>query len=316
MVKKAVILGNTKLNYSWFVLTYRQGLKLNGVETFDIDYKSTPLNNIKQTILQIKPDVIFTHLSFHPHIHQTPTILEFFKDIKSKIPTKVVHTCNDARTHDRYMGDLRDVFDVAFVGTYPMVLNCQKAFKIPVAYMPYSSLTYDYAYPRWKEDYAPDLAFQNPVFTGSPNAHRTGWADNRAEFIEKLQQIMKIKIFKTQSGEDLRARTPELSVSAKCILGLCVGYEIEGYMDVRPFQYLGTGAFMIMRKYNDMEKYIPDDLYVPFDTYKKPMIVKELWNKWKNENTMEMREKAFQYVQFHHSSKKRIADVLHVLNQI
>ena len=310
-MKKAVILGNTNLGYSWFYLTYKQGLELNGVKTFDIDYKSNALGTIKQRILQIKPDYIFTHLSFHNHINPTPTILNFFRDIKSKIPTKVVHTCNDARTHDRYMGDLRGAFDAAFVGSFPMEINCNKAFKIPVFYSPYSTLTYkDMANP------VKELAFQVPVFTGSPGAHRTGWADNRAEFIERLSQIMPIKIFKTQSGEDLRKRTPELSVSAKCILGLCVGYEIGGYMDVRPFQYLGTGAFMIMRKFNGMDAFIPDDLYVPFTSYDNPNVVKELWNQYKKHDMFLMRKMAFEYLQTHHSSKIRLKEVIDKLEQI
>ncbi len=308
---KAVIIGNTNLNYSWFVLTHRQGLKLNDVETLDIDYKSTPLEVIKRDILQYKPNYIFTHLSFHSHIHPINTILEFFKNIKDRIDVKVVHTCQDARTHDRYMGDLRGSFDAAFVGTYPMVTNCLNVFKIPVFYMPYSSLTY-----AKRGKYSSKLAFSVPIFTGSPGAHRTGWADNRAEFIEKLQSIMTIKIFKTQSGEDLRSKTPSLSVSAKCILGLCVGYEIDGYMDVRPFQYLGTGAFMIMRKFKGMGSYIPDDLYVPFHSYEDPKAVKELWDYWKNRNTEKVRKRAFEYVQYHHSCKKRISNALWKLDQI
>jgi hypothetical protein len=308
---KSVILGNTKLGYSWFYLTYKQGLELNGVETMDIDYKSTPLNDIKNKILQYKPDIIFTHLSFHSHIHPTNTVLEFFKNLKNKINVKVVHTCGDARTHDRYMGDLRGIFDIALVGTYPMVTNCSKAFKIPVFYVPYSSLTY-----KTRGKFCSDLAFDKPVFTGSPGAHRTGWADNRADFIERLQKIMPIKIIQTQSGEDLRKRTPELSASAKCILGLCVGYEIPGFMDVRPFQYLGTGAFMIMRKFNGMDQYIPDDLYIPFYDYNDPNVVKELWEKYKKHDMFLMRKMAFEYLQLHHSSQKRIKAVLHLLNQI
>ena len=309
-METAIILGNTKLNYSWFVLTYKQGLELNGVKVIGIDYKTNTLAKIKDKILKIKPDAIFTHLSFHPHIHNPATMLQFFRDIKSKINTKVIHTCNDARTHDRYMSDLRGSFDYAFVGTYPMVSNCSEAFKIPVFYVPYSSLTYEHM-----GNFSPDLAFKDPVFTGSPQAHRTGWADNRADFIEKLQKIMKIKIFKTQSAEDLRKRTPELSVSAKCILGLCVGYEIEGYMDVRPFQYLGTGAFMIMRKYMGMEEYIPDNFYIGFDSYDDPMIVKELWEEWKDEDTRKLRQEAFKFIQENHSCKVRIAEVLKFMKE-
>jgi hypothetical protein len=308
---KAVILGNTKLGYSWFVLTHKQGLKLNGWDVLEIDYKSNSLQTIKKRILDYKPNVIYTHLSFHLHIHPTTTILNFFKDIKSKITTKVVHSCNDARTHDRYMGDLRGCFDAAFVGTKPMVKNCQNAFKVPVFYSPYSALTYEKM-----ADFQPDLAFNEPIFTGSPGAHRTGWADDRAGFIERLKKVMPIKIFKTQSGNDLRHRTPELSVSAKCILGLCVGYEIDGYIDVRPFQYLGTGAFMIMRKYMNMEKFIPDDLYVPFHSYDDVGVVKDLWDKWKNKDTIKIRKKAFRYIQDNHSSKIRIGKELSILSQI
>jgi hypothetical protein len=308
---KAVILGNTKLGYSWFVLTFTQGLMLNGVNTGHIDYKSTPLQQIKKKILDFKPDMIFTHLSFHNHIHPIDRVLNFFKDIKNHIDVKVVHTCNDARTEDRYMGDISGAFDLALVGSFPMVMNCEKAFKVPVFFCPYSSLTYDKM-----ANFAPDLAFKNPVFTGSPGAHRTGWADNRAVFIEKLQQIMPIKIFKTQSGNDLRSRTPELSVSAKCILGLCVGYEIPGYMDVRPFQYLGTGAFMIMRKFNGMDEFIPDDLYVPFHNYDDPRYVKKLWDRYKDKDTTEMRENAFNYIQQNHSSMRRMQSVLSLIGEL
>lgn len=308
---KAVILGNTNLGYSWFVLTFTQGLMLNDVDVMHIDYKSTPLPQIKNKLLDFKPDMIFTHLSFHNHIHSTDRVLNFFNDIKKHIDVKVIHTCNDARTEDRYMGDISGAFDIALVGSYPMVMNCKKVFNVPVFFCPYSSLTYDRM-----SNFAPDLSFSKPVFTGSPGAHRTGWADNRAGFIEALQKIMDIKIFKTQSGQDLRHRTPELSVSAKCILGLCVGYEIPGYMDVRPFQYLGTGAFMIMRKFNGMDNFIPDDLYVPFYNYDEPQYVKQLWEKWQHKDTSEMRRKAFEYIQENHSSMRRIQNILRLVRQV
>lgn len=304
---KAVILGNTRLSYSWFVLTHRQGLKLNGWDVLEIDYKSTPLNEIKKKILDYKPNVIFTHLSFHSHIHSTTTILNFFKDIKNKINVKIIHTVNDARIKDRFMGDIRGSFDAAFVGTYPMVNGCQTAFKVPVFYSPYSALCYDKM-----ADFTPDLAFKKLVFTGSPNAHRTGWKDNRADFIERLQKQVPLKIFRTQSGQDLRKRTPELSVSCSSVLAACVGYEIEGYIDVRPWQYLGTGACMIMRKFNRMDELIPDDLYWEFKDYSNDSImqIKELRQRALKEDTSEMRKKAFDFVQKYHSSEVRMKNIL------
>lgn len=308
---KAVILGNTKLNYSWFVLTYRQGLRRNGVETWDIDYKSNAISNIKQMLLQIKPDFVFTHLTFHQHINPLHNVLQMFKDVKNKTGTKFIHTCNDARREDRYMGDISDVFYASLVGTHDMVENCSKAHKVPTFYVPYSSLCHDKMH-----DVVPELAFKEPVFTGSPNAHRQGWQDNRAQFIEDLQKVVPLKIFRTQSAEDLRKKSHALSASAKCILGLCVGYEISGYIDVRPFQYLGSGACMIMRKYPHTEHIIPDDLYLPIYGYREEDInqIYYFWKSILSVNTMEMRERAFNYIQQNHSCEVRIKQVLELLN--
>ena len=310
---RAVIIGNTRLNYSWFCLTHRQGLKLNGWEVLEIDYKSNSLQTIKKRIIDYKPNVVYTHLSFHSNINSVNDVLQMFKEIKNKIEVKIVHSCGDARTHDRYMGDLRGCFDIAFVGTYPMVRNCQKAFKVPVFYSPYSSLVYEKM-----ADFASDLAFNDPVFTGSPGAHRTGWKDDRAGFIEKLQKQISIKIFQTQSNNDLRHRTPELSVSAKLVLCLCVGYEIDGFIDVRPFQYLGTGACCVIRKFMNMDRFIPDDLYWPIFGYTNNDIkkIKEYHKKSLKENTFGMRKKAFNYIQQNHSSKIRIKKELDIISQM
>ena len=153
------------------------------------------------------------------------------------------------------------------------------------------------------------------MFTGSPNAHRTGWKDNRAEFIEEIQKVMSIEIFKTQSAQDLRKKSHALSASAKCILGLCVGYEIDGYIDVRPFQYLGSGACMIMRKYPNTEDIIPDDLYYAIHDYSREtaLLFPSLHAMILNTDTMPMREKAFNYIQQKHSCEVRIKEVLELL---
>jgi hypothetical protein len=257
--------------------------------------------------------MVFTHLTFHAHVNPIDSVLQMYRDVHKKVGTIFCHTCNDAREEDRYMGSVEGAYQVALVGSYPLARNCQKAWNIPVHYIPYSSLCYDsMAQPD------PALSFANPVFTGSPNAHRTGWADNRAKFIEELQNVMPIEIFKTQSANDLRKKSHVLSASARCILGLCVGYEIAGYIDVRPFQYLGSGACMIMRKYPNMEHIIPDELYYPIHGYDKADTLKvkafheEIWKT----NTMPMREKAFNYIQQNHSCKVRLAEVLQKVKEL
>ena len=308
MKNTAVILGNTNLNYSWFVLTFRQGLQKNDYEVIDIDYKSTPLHKIYSQLVLIKPKYVFTHLSFHAQVNPIQNVLQMYSDVNIKVGTKFIHTCNDARKTDRFVGDLRGAFNAAFVGSIDMLQNCPPVWNIPVFYTPYSSLCYDkMAIP------AADLLFNEAVFTGSPGSH-----PDRRQFLDKLSKKIPIKIFHTQSGADLRPRTPELSISARCILGLCTGYDILGYVDVRPFQYLGTGACMIMRKFPGMESLIPDDLYYGFNSYDEIGVnqATEHYNKICKTNTLPMQQKAFDYIQQNHNCKVRIAYVLEKLKDV
>ena len=306
-MREAVILGNTNLGYSWFVLTHLDGLIHNGWNVHQIDYKSTPLDSIKRMLISIKPDYVFTHLTFHQNVHSTPIVLQMYREVHKKVGTKFIHTLNDARIIDRYMEDIEGAVYAAFVGNTACIETCEKAWGVPVYFSPYSSLTYDQMAKPVKE-----LSFQHPVFTGSPGAHK-----DRASFLQKLKDRIPVQIFKTQSNGDLRHRTPELSVSAKCILGLCTGYDIDHYIDVRPFQYMGTGAVFIARKFKNMDDIIPEYLYYPFDGYSNndADYVKKLWKKFiENSDNTYTRQEAFNFIQKYHSAKVRISDVIDVLD--
>jgi hypothetical protein len=139
---KVCILGNTNLGYSWFVRTYKQGLQLNGHSVMEIDYKATPLLDIKAKLLYEKPKLVFCHLTFH-NIYPVSMVLDVFRYVNKQVGTKFIHTCNDARTVDRYMGDVSGAYHAAFVGTYDLVRNCSAAWGIPVHYTPYSCMTYE-----------------------------------------------------------------------------------------------------------------------------------------------------------------------------
>ena len=299
---KIVILGNTNLQYSWFVLTFKQGLKLNGYDVFEIDYRSTHVNAIRNKLTEIKPLCTFTHLTFHP-IKPLDEMLDMFKTLRRKYGIKFVHVLADARHEPRYNGDISSSFDLALVSQLQNLQKFSNYWKIPTYFCPYSSLTYDSMVQP-----VPELSFDIPVFTGNPNAHA-----DRSKFIKSLQKIMPIKIFITQSKNDLRHKTLELSASARCILGLCTGYDIDGYIDVRPFQFLGTGAFMIIRKFKGMDDIIPDDLYIPFYSYNDPYVVKELFEEWKDKNTIPIRRSAFDFIQRYHSSKVRMENVINTI---
>ena len=99
----------------------------------------------------------------------------------------------DARKEDRYMGNVQGAFDIAFVGNFEMRENGEKAWGIPAFYSPYSAMTYEKM-----ADPSPEFAFSDAVFTGGPAIH-----PDRHAFIQKLQNRFPIRIFQTQSGNDV-----------------------------------------------------------------------------------------------------------------
>ena len=307
MIKNVVIYGNTRLDYSWFVKTFKEGLLLNGNMVHLIDYRTTPPARAYERMAQIKPDVCFTHLTFHNQIYPMNQVMNMFADARKNFGVKIVHVIMDAREEPRYAGDISQAFDCALLSQTKNLEKFQNYWKIPVYFFSYCSLTYNkMASP------CGNLQFADPVFTGNPHAH-----EDRVAFLTELQHRMHIQTFVTQSKGDLRHRTPELSSSAWAILGLCTGYDIDGYIDVRPFQYMGAGAVMITRRFKGMDNVIPPDLYFPFDGYTPDdaEFVRECYKQkcYYNGNG-KMREKAFKYIQQHHSSKVRLLDIMEAVN--
>jgi hypothetical protein len=73
-----------------------------------------------------KFDFVFTHLTFH-RFKKTDDVLTLFNDVKNEVGTKFIHTSGDAKSVDRYMNDISNVFYMAFVNTIPLKHSGQEA---------------------------------------------------------------------------------------------------------------------------------------------------------------------------------------------
>ena len=307
---KILIIGNTDTDpvqaYSWFVRSTADGLRRNGHEVVGLDWKTNTTEVLVAGIDIYKPDVIFTHMSFSGH-HPVNKILQVYEDIRKK-GTIIIHTLQDARNVPRYNGDLSNSFDLALIGQTKNLDKFSEIWKIPTFYWPYSSL-----YQEKMAEFNLRYHYNTPIFTGTPGIHT-----DRKEFIRNLQEVMPIYMIKTKSQNDLRNDTAVLSASTSCILGLCTGYNIAGYMDVRPFQYLGAGAFMINRKFKNQEKFIPDDLYVPFYNYDDPELILDLFIEWENKpiEKKKLKEKAFKYMQKYNNNIIRTNQALDYIMEV
>lgn len=295
----AVILGNTKLNYSWFVLTYRQGLKLNGYEVFEIDYKTANPDKIFKKLSNIKPKYVFTHLTFHS-IYPVDKMLDMFEDLRKRYDIKFIHTLGDAREEPRYNKDISSAFDVALINQTKSLKKFEKYWNIPVIFSPYSSLTY-------KElgSYKKRLDFNSLVFMGGLH-HK-----ERMSLLNPLMSKMNLKIFATQSSEDMRHVSHDFMISNKAILSVCTGYDITHYNEVRPWQILGSGGCMIHKTFDGEDDMIPNDLYYQHNLDSNQ--VKETYERILKTDTTDIRKRGFDFIQKYHSSKVRMCNVLKVL---
>jgi len=307
---KIMIIGNTDKDpvnaYSWFVRTTTDGMRRNGHEVVGMDWKTNRIDTITQSLDLYKPDIVFTHMSFSGH-RPIEKILQVFEDMRKK-NTIMIHTMQDARNIPRYGNDLSNSFDLALIGQTKNLEKFSKIWGIKSFYWPYSSM-----YQEKMADIDMEYHFNAPLFTGTSGAHV-----DRLNFITRLKQVMPIYIIKTKGVKDLRNKTAELSATTPCILGLCTGYDIDGYIDVRPFQYLGAGAFMINRKFKNQEKFIPDELYIPFHNYNNPELIRDLYIEWesKPKEKKKMKELAFKYMQKYNNNIIRTNQALDYIMEV
>lgn len=89
-----------------------------------VNYKTLNIGQIKTVLMSLRPDFVFTHLTFHK-LKDTHKELQMYMDVTKQVGTKFIHVCGDARTVERYMGDLSHVYHAALVNSKDLIKNCE-----------------------------------------------------------------------------------------------------------------------------------------------------------------------------------------------
>lgn len=309
---KILIVGNitediTKA-YSWYVKNIYEGCTILGHDVEGVEFRHISTLTLRNTIFEHKPDIIFTHLTFHGHgLSRLEEVMELFKDARQKLGSKVIHFLMDARMIPRYSGDISQSFDCAFVNQTQNLKRFSEFWNIPVYFS-------QYACQKYKNRARPvdDLKGLGNylVYTGNTGSY----PGCRAKLIEDLQKIIPLRIIITQSPEDLRSRTLELAATAKMILSVSSGYDIAHFLDTRPWQYLGAGAFLIQKVFKNVQDIIPSELYAAFNSFDAEE-VKGLYEYWLHGGRKRdvVKQKAFDFMQKYHSCDRRMSDILDVI---
>lgn len=301
---RIAVIGNTIREYSAFVTGVREGIIRCGHRYRGIDFRSTSFGQMEHLLKEFRPDYIFTHMILNASIGKTPGTLDILSSIRKKFGTKVIHTMQDARRTSRYPQDISQAVDMGLINQTECIKDFENTWKVPVYYWPYATLHQRNIAPP-----DPGLMDFEFIYTGNMN---TDLYKERTAFVEKLRSKIKLHIFKTQEGNDKRALTAELSTSVKAILGVGLRYDIEGYIDVRPFQYVGAGALLITHVYKGMEKVFSYGKHlVTFEGYDVEKVISLYeWACKNKEKVFRIRLAGFEFVQRRHSWEIRVKDAI------
>lgn len=302
--QRVAVIGNLQREYSGFVLGVREGIIRNGHRFRGIDFRTTGFGQMEHLLKEFKPDYIFTHMILNESIGKTPQTLEILAKMRKKFGTRVIHTLQDARRTSRYPQDISVSVDMGLLNQTECLKDFENVWKVPCFYWPYATL-----YQKEMADPDPELSKYEFVYTGNMNPDLY---KERTDFIIALRSKIKLHIFQTQEENDKRAVTAELSTSAKAILGVGLQYDIEGYIDVRPFQYGGAGAFLITHVYNGMDKVFDYGRhFITFEGYDVQNVI-DLYNYYQEDlqKVKMIRKRVFEYVQKCHSWEIRVQDAI------
>jgi hypothetical protein len=298
-------LGDWTKYFSYFLAGTQEGSILNGCLFRPVDIRQSK-ESILNCLIEFRPHILFCHCIFGKTFRPNEQF-EILSEIRKTLGTKVFYHLGDTRTEPRYCNDISDFVDAGLVNQTENLENFARIWKVPTYHWPYGCFS------QKEISDEVDKFCHDLVFTGRLN--NNGVHSQRTAFIKELRtRIPSFAIYPNEEYPDTKLLTAEIAASATAILGVCAGYNIKGYMDVRPFQYTGAGGFLLQRYYSEMEKvfnngehlvWFDDDnidnfLHI-FDYYKRA-----------RGKIKRIRNEGFKFCQKYHSYKRRVEDVINI----
>lgn len=245
-------IGDYTVRYSYFTAGIMEGSIRLG-HLFRPIPLMQPIKEIRCQVSYFLPHVIFIHQMFNSY-HHLEESESLYKDLKTSGIKIALHE-GDPKSEPRTKFNLDKYVDIGLINS-----KCTKQYEnywqIPCYHWPYFCLYQD----RIQE---PEEQFKSQVaFSGNitkridPNHPHHG----RAEFLEELGKKVELKIYPDEKMDIKNSRflTPVIAASSNAVIGIHQGYDVDGYLDTRPFQYIGAGALYFHDKCEAIERFFND----------------------------------------------------------
>lgn len=297
---RSLMIGDCDHYLSPYVFGVAQGMARLGHWHSQVSIRQ-PLHVIRQRVQDLRPDVLWTHmLLWAPPGSPTALDLVALVEQAARSGARIVLHDGDCKPPTRHPEDISRWCALALVNHG----HDRSAWRVPILRWPYFAFAQDrIADP--VDAYRCDLWFAGQVGTGPVYAAR-------AKLLEGIRRRkVAVKMPSAADGNTLFL-TAEIAASAGAVLGH--GRPgATGWVDTRVFQYPGAGAILL---HDDVGGYLePWQHFVPYETGSAESIVDALrrLRAMPEADRRAIRERAFAFVQCHHGSVARVAQVLRAL---
>lgn len=294
---RSLMIGDCSHYLSPYIAGVQQGMERLGHWHSAIDIRS-PIEAIEKRIADLRPDLIWTHMLLWPPVGSPPVdqLVSAMARAERRGAKIVIHD-GDCKPATRFPRPL-PWCSLALLNH----AHDRSAWQVPTLRWPYFAFAQDKI-----ADHDPRLAC-GLLFAGTVGASPVYSA--RTKFLDAIRQRgVELKI--PEDGNTL-FRTAEIAASADAVLGFGRP-DARGWVDTRVFQYPGAGGILI---HDDVAGYLePGVHFLSYPSGDADGVVGAL-RKLRAMTAAErraMRERAFAFVQQHHSSVARVAEVLRFL---
>jgi hypothetical protein len=292
---RSLMLGDCDHYKSPYMRGVAQAMKLLGHEHAEVSIRLPP-RVIEQRLRLWRPTIIWTHMLLWapPSAPPVSALVEIAAAAAKRGARVVIHD-GDARAATRHPIDISAWCSLALVNhAYD-----RSAWGVPTLRWPYFAAVQ-------REIAAPVPALRCGLFFAGTIGG--GIYSARSALLEAVR-VRGVPLRLPSVGDNTIDRTAEIAASAEAVLGFGRP-EIPGWVDTRVWQYPGAGALLL---HDDVQGYLERWVhYVPYASGDADSVVDAFarLRSMRDAERQEIRRRAFEYVQEHHSSVARVKQVL------
>lgn len=296
-------LGDYENRFSYFTFGVMQGAFYNNAWFRPISITDT-LVSIQKQIEYFRPHIIFCHQIFG-HFHDIEEMKGMLEFVKTKYNIRIALHEGDPKSEPRYSFDISKYVDLGLIN-HREVEKYSEIWKIPCIHWPYFCLVQDKPLPL--------KVGTDVIFTGIYSKREEDHVHyGRYEFIEEIKKKLNVKIYPNEEYSNTRFLTPKIARSTNIVLGIQLSTKIKGFIDTRPFQYIGAGALYFHDDYDSIKQFFREGSH--YVGYKSKDINSFIdgYNYYIYENPKlgnHIRDNGFEYCQNNHNSKQRVQQVI------